>query len=135
RWWGLLIGVFGGTNVNSYLMRLAGDEGVQDLISDTTSLENDKDALTLNVSYRLNLRGPSVAVQTFCSTSLVAVHLACRSLRNGECDMALAGGVRIVVPDHQGYLYEVGGLAPSDGHTRSFDAAANGSVLGHGVAG
>ncbi|MCP4659752.1 MAG: type I polyketide synthase, partial [bacterium] len=96
-------------------------------------LGNDKDSLTTTVSYKLNLRGPSVAVQTFCSTSLVAVHTACRSLRHGECDMALAGGIRIVVPERQGYLYEEGGISPPDGHTRPFDAGANGTLLGQGV--
>src|SRR6202158_3917393 len=96
-------------------------------------LGNDKDSLTTLASYKLNLRGPSVAVHTFCSTSLAAVHMACRSLRGGECDMALAGGVRIVVPDHQGYLYEPGGLAPADRASRSFDAKATGSMLRHGA--
>ncbi len=129
------IGVFAGSNLSTYLLQLYADPEVRRSVNLLQAiLGNDKDSLTTSVSYKLNLRGPSVAVQTFCSTSLVAVHMACQSLRLGESDMALAGGVRIVVPDHQGYLYEVGGLAPSDGHTRSFDAAANGSVLGHGVA-
>jgi len=128
------IGVFAGSNLSTYLLRLYADPAARASVNMLQAiLGNDKDSLTTTVSYKLNLRGPSVAVQTFCSTSLVAVHMACRSLRGGECDMALAGGVRIVVPDHQGYLYEQGGLAPSDGHSRSFDAKANGSVLGHGA--
>ena len=128
------IGVFAGSNLSTYLLRLYADPAARASVNMLQAiLGNDKDSLTTTVSYKLNLRGPSVAVQTFCSTSLVAVHMACRSLRGGECDMALAGGVRIVVPDHQGYLYEHGGLAPSDGHSRSFDAKANGSVLGHGA--
>jgi acyl transferase domain-containing protein len=129
------IGVFAGANLSTYLLRLYADPAVRGAVNMLQAiLGNDKDSLTTTVSYKLNLRGPSVAVQTFCSTSLVAVHMACRSLRAGECDMALAGGVRIAVPDRQGYLYEQGGLAPSDGHSRSFDAAANGSVLGNGAA-
>ena len=128
------IGVFAGSNLSTYLMRLYGDPDVRGSVNMLQAiLGNDKDSLTTTVSYKMNLRGPSVAVQTFCSTSLVAVHMACRSLRHGECDMAVAGGIRVVVPDHQGYLYEPGGIAPSDGHSRSFDARANGSVLGHGV--
>jgi acyl transferase domain-containing protein/acyl carrier protein len=128
------IGVFAGSNLSTYLMRLYGDPDVRGSVNMLQAiLGNDKDSLTTTVSYKMNLRGPSVAVQTFCSTSLVAVHMACQNLRHGECDMAVAGGIRVVVPDHQGYIYEQGGIAPSDGHSRSFDAKANGSILGHGV--
>ncbi|MFP5264070.1 MAG: SDR family oxidoreductase [Blastocatellia bacterium] len=129
-----LIGVFAGSNLSTYLLMLHADPKVRQSVNMLQAiLGNDKDSLTTTVSYKLNLRGPSLAVQTFCSTSLVAVHMACQSLRSGECDMALAGGIRVVVPDRQGYLYELGGLAPSDGHTRSFDAKATGSILGNGV--
>src|SRR5438094_592292 len=69
------------------------------------TLANEKDFLTTRTSYKLNLRGPSVAVQTACSTALVAVHMACLSLLNGDCDLALAGGVSLRVPDREGYLY------------------------------
>src|SRR4029078_7962940 len=124
-----LIGVFGGTNLNTYLLRMAGDPQVQYRISETPILENDKDALTLNASYRLNLRGPSVAVQTFCSTSLVAVHMACQGLLTYECDIALAGGAAISRPTGQGYLYQEGGIVSPDGRVRTFDANANGSVM------
>lgn len=128
------VGVFAGSNLSTYLLQLHADPKVRESVNMLQAiLGNDKDSLTTMVSYKLNLRGPSIAVQTFCSTSLVAVHIACQSLRTGECDMALAGGVRIVVPAQQGYLYERGGIAPSDGHTRSFDAKANGSILGNGV--
>ncbi len=71
-------------------------------------LGNDKDFLATRVSYKLNLRGPSVDVQTACSTSLVAVHLACQALLAGQCDMALAGGVSLTVPQRAGYLYQAG---------------------------
>jgi acyl transferase domain-containing protein/acyl carrier protein len=128
------VGVFAGSNLSTYLLRLYADPDVRRSVNMLQAiLGNDKDSLTSTVSYKLNLRGPSVAVQTFCSTSLVAVHMASQSLRAGECDMAVAGGIRVVVPDHQGYLFEQGGIAPSDGHSRSFDARADGSVLGHGV--
>jgi len=93
----------------------------------------DKDSLTTAVSYKLNLRGPSLAVQTFCSTSLVATHLACQSLRRGECDLALAGGVSVHVPVIEGHLYEEGGQESPDGHCRTFDARAGGSMFGDGV--
>ncbi len=86
------------------------------------------------MSYKLNLRGPSMNLQTACSTSLVAVHEACRSLRDGHCDMALAGGVSVTVPWASGYLYEPMGVRSSDGHCRSFDARAEGMVSGNGVA-
>lgn len=129
-----LIGVFAGANLSTYLLKLYSDSRVKNSINHLQALiGNDKDSLTTTVSYKLNLCGPSIAVQTFCSTSLVAVHMACQSLRQGECDMALAGGIRVVVPDRQGYIYEPGGLWPADGHTRSFDAKANGSPFGNGV--
>ena len=90
------------------------------------SIGNDKDFLATRVSYKLDLRGPSVTVQTACSTSLVAVHLACQSLLAGECDMALAGGVSVQVPQGPGYLYQEGGIVSPDGHCRAFDAGRQG---------
>src|SRR5690606_26446729 len=83
--------------------------------------------------YKLNLTGPSLDVQTACSTSLVAVHLACQGLLSGECDMALAGGVAVKLPQITGYLYEEGGIFSPDGHCRAFDARAQGTVIGNGV--
>jgi len=128
------IGVYAGSNLSTYLLGLHSDPEVRSSVNMLQAiLGNDRDSLTTAVSYKLDLRGPSVAVQTFCSTSLVAVHMAVQSLRAGECDMALAGGIRVVVPTRQGYLYERGGLAPADGHSRPFDARADGSVLGNGV--
>lgn len=93
---------------------------------------NDKDFLATRVSYLLNLRGPSINVQTACSTSLVAVHLAVQSLLNGECEMAMAGGVTIELPEHQGYMYHEGEILSPDGHCRPFDAASQGTVFGSG---
>ncbi|MFI7282045.1 SDR family NAD(P)-dependent oxidoreductase [Micromonospora chersina] len=92
---------------------------------------NSPNYVATNVSYRLDLRGPSMTVHTACSTSLVAFHLACEALRNGECDMALAGGVNIELP-HAGYLGMDGFTSP-DGRCRPFDAGANGTVWGSGV--
>ncbi|HEX3525704.1 MAG TPA: beta-ketoacyl synthase N-terminal-like domain-containing protein [Thermoanaerobaculia bacterium] len=130
-----LIGVYAGVAWNTYLLSnltthpelFAGGGGFQVFIT------NDKDFMPTRVSYKLDLKGPSLIVQTSCSTSLVATHLACLSLLNYECDMALAGGVTVRVPQHQGYLYLDGGLASPDGHCRSFDAAAAGTIFGSGV--
>ena len=94
---------------------------------------NDKDFMVTRVSYLLDLRGPSINIQTACSTSLVAIHAACQSLLNGECDMALAGGVTVELPHRQGYKYEEGEILSPDGHCRAFDAGAQGTVFGSGV--
>ena len=106
-----LIGVFGGTNMSTYLLSLVANSSdiLRSMDGFQLGIGNDKDSLTTTVSYKLNLRGPSFAVQTFCSTSLVATHLACQSLLHGECDIALAGGVSIRVPDRVGYWYQEGG--------------------------
>ncbi|MEL6929617.1 MAG: acyltransferase domain-containing protein, partial [Cyanobacteria bacterium J06600_6] len=92
---------------------------------------SEKDFLTTRVSYKLSLEGPSVNLQTACSTSLVAVHLACQSLLSGECDMALAGGVAISLS--AGYIHQEGGIYSSDGHCRAFDSNAQGTIAGSGV--
>ncbi len=97
------------------------------------TIANDKDYLPTRVAYKLNLRGPAVNVQTACSTSLVATHLACQALLNRDCDMALAGGVTIRLPQKGGYLYQEGGIMSPDGHCRAFDAQAAGTVGGNGV--
>jgi acyl transferase domain-containing protein/thioesterase domain-containing protein len=94
---------------------------------------NDKDFLATRVSYLLNLRGPSINVQTACSTSLVAAHLACQSLLARECDMALAGGVTIELPHRRGYLYREGEVLSPDGHCHAFDHRGQGTVFGSGA--
>lgn len=94
---------------------------------------NDKDFLATRASYCFDLKGPSINVQTACSTSLVAIHNAAQSLINGECDMALAGGVTIELPHHQGYLYKESEILSADGHCRPFDVSAGGTVFGSGV--
>ncbi|SER40824.1 type I polyketide synthase [Actinokineospora terrae] len=131
------VGVFAGSSLSTYLVNNitpgAGGPFVEaDLAQFQAKLGNDRNYLPTRVSYKLDLRGPSVAVQTACSTSLVAVHLACQSLRSGESDMALAGGVSVIVPQHGGYLYEEGMVRSRDGHCRAFDARADGTLFGNG---
>ena len=94
---------------------------------------NDKDYLTTRTSYKLNLTGSSVNVQTACSTSLVTVHLACQSLINSECDLALAGGVSVHSPQKMGYLHQEGMILSADGHCRAFDRDASGTIFGSGA--
>jgi len=128
-----VIGVYAGVGMDTYLLNNLYPN--RDALTDTYSLMicNEKDFLSTHVSYKLNLRGPSIDVQTACSTSLVAVHLACQSLLDGECDMALAGGVSITLPQKAGYLYQEGMIHSPDGHCRAFDAKAKGTVGGNGV--
>jgi len=132
-----LIGVYAGASMSTYLLNLYSNRNLhQTLVSHDfyqTLINNDKDFLPTRVSYKLNLKGPSVTVQTACSTSLVAVHLACQSLLNYQCDIALAGGVSIGVPNKAGHFYQEGGIFSPDGHCRSFDAKAQGFVVGNGV--
>lgn len=128
------IGVYAGASMNTYLLSLYSNRDLMESFGPLQLLiASDKDFLATRVSYKLNLTGPSITIQTACSTSLVAVHLACQSLLNGECDMALAGGVSIRVPQKSGYLYQGGGIVSPDGHCRAFDAKANGTVGGDGV--
>lgn len=130
-----LIGIYAGAGINSYLLRnLSSDRDLFDSMSAfQTSIHNKNDHLTTRVAYLLNLRGPSVTVQTACSTSLVAVCLASQSLLNYQCDMALAGGVCITLPQQSGYLYQEGGIGSPDGHCRAFDAKAAGTMDGNGA--
>ncbi|SDI33741.1 Acyl transferase domain-containing protein [Actinokineospora alba] len=128
------VGVFGGANLSTYLMRMPERLADGEFSTYEVIMGNDKDALTLTVSYLLDLYGPSVAVQTFCSTSLVATHMAIQALRNGECEMAMAGGVSVRVPDKIGHEFAAGGMESPDGHVRTFDAQARGSMFGDGAA-
>ncbi|AUX48982.1 polyketide synthase [Sorangium cellulosum] len=126
------IGVFAGAGMNTYLLEhqralpteLDSAEGLELLIA------SEKDYLATRVSYKLDLKGPSLTVQTACSTGLVAVHQACQSLRALECDMAIAGAVSVMFPERRGYLYETGGPCSPDGRCRPFDARAAGTVFG-----
>jgi len=130
------VGVFAGSGgiVSSQLLSCTGHYA--DVVGKTGGnwhVGNDKDFAPTRLSYKLNLRGPSVAVQTACSTSLVAVHMACQSIRSGECDMALAGAVSVRTPHVAGYMYESGNILSADGQVRAFDADARGVVFGSGV--
>ncbi|HYM62411.1 MAG TPA: type I polyketide synthase [Thermoanaerobaculia bacterium] len=129
------IGVFAGSILSIYLVRNLWPN--RDIVaaagSFQTAVGNDTTFLATSTSYQLDLRGPSVSVGTACSTSLVAVHLACQSLLAYESDMALAGGVSVHLPLVGGYRYEDGGVLSPDGHCRPFDAAAQGTVSSDGV--
>ncbi|MET8046927.1 amino acid adenylation domain-containing protein [Streptosporangium sp. NPDC005286] len=129
------IGVFAGSGRSTYLTDnlLTAPEVVRAVGEYQLTLGNDKDFLPTRVSYKLNLRGPSVNVNTACSTSLVAVHLAGMSLLSGECDLALAGGASVAAAQRRGYLYQVGGIGSPDGHCRPFDADAQGTIGSSGV--
>jgi polyketide synthase PksJ len=125
-----LIGVFAGGSINLYwgiLSLLSGQSGIE-----TLHLTN-KDFMSTQVSYKLNLRGESSSVQTACSTSLTAIHHGIRSLHAGDCHIALAGGVYIKMPQRSGYKYQEGMIKSPDGHCRTFDAKAGGFVGGCGV--
>ncbi|MEM9566770.1 MAG: beta-ketoacyl synthase N-terminal-like domain-containing protein, partial [Cyanobacteria bacterium P01_E01_bin.34] len=134
------IGLFAGVSASSYTLnnlylnptfiQSVGD--IQTGIR-LAGLGSDKDFLTTRVSYKLNLTGPSVDVQSACSTSLVAIHLACQSLLSFQSDMVLAGGASIQVPQQAGYLHQDGGVLSPDGHCRAFDARARGTIPGSGV--
>ncbi|WP_330451541.1 MULTISPECIES: non-ribosomal peptide synthetase/type I polyketide synthase [unclassified Streptomyces] len=127
-------GVYAGVGESSYLHHnLLANEGLVERIGAFQSaLGNDKDFMPTRVSYKLDLRGPSVSVQTGCSTSLVAVHLASQALINGECDVALAGGATVNALQQQGYRYEEGGVLSPDGHCRAFADDAGGAVPASG---
>ncbi|MEH1860178.1 MAG: SDR family NAD(P)-dependent oxidoreductase [Nostoc sp.] len=129
------IGLFAGVAASSYL--LANLYPNRDFMESVDSFQlligNDKDFLPTQVSYKLNLKGPSINIQTACSTSLVAVHLACQSLLNGESDMALAGGISIGVPQISGYQYQESGIHSPDGHCRAFDTKAKGTNSSSGL--
>jgi acyl transferase domain-containing protein/acyl carrier protein len=125
------IGVFAGAAMNTYFMQSGlNRKFIEDYIP--TLIANDKDFLSTRISYKLNLKGPSITIQTACSTSLVAVHLARQSLLTEETDMALAGAISVRVPHKVGYFYDGGGVVSPDGHVRAFDAKANGTVFGSG---
>ena len=126
------VGVFAGSSLNTYaLFTGVAKEFHNDFVS--MLIGNDKDFLATRIAYKLNLQGPAISVQTACSTSLVAVHLACQSLLLGECEMALAGGVAVKVPQKSGYWWREGGMFSADGHCRAFDVNATGTVFGSGA--
>ena len=135
------IGVYGGQSFSTYLLanlctNRERNEGLLNYNSPgsyQTLLGNDKDFLATRVSYKLNLRGPSMTLGTACSGSLVAICQACQSLVCQQCDMALAGGVAVILPHKSGYIAYEGTMLTPDGHCRAFDAQAQGTVFGSGV--
>lgn len=128
------VSVYAGAALNSYLINLYTHPSLRSAVDRVQAVvSNVMGLMPTRVSYKLNLTGPSCGVQTGCSTSLVAVHLACQSLLNRESDLALAGGVSIDASEQQGYVYQNDGLLSPDGVCRAFDAAAAGTVFGNGV--
>lgn len=128
------IGVYAGVGISAYLLQNLATADGGDLASAYQLITgNDKDFFANRLSYKLGLRGPSITVQSACSTSLVAVHMACQSLLTYQCDMALAGGASVGVPQHRGYVYQEGMILSRDGHCRAFDRHAAGTVPGEGV--
>jgi len=135
------IGVFAGSSMNTYLLNnVCGQrKTIEEFTSNyqvgcyTTLVGSAPDFLANRVSYKLDLKGPGLTVQTACSTSLVAVVQACQSLLLYQSDMALAGGVSITFPQKRGYLHQEGGMVSADGHCRTFDAQASGTIFGSGV--
>ncbi|MCP4990324.1 MAG: SDR family NAD(P)-dependent oxidoreductase [Colwellia sp.] len=129
------IGVYGGVGINFYLLNNIFSN--QNLIKSFDGIQlriaNDKDFLCTRVCYLLNLKGPGLNINTACSTSLVAVQLALQGLLNFQCDIALAGGSTIMLPQPSGYLYREGGILSPDGHCRAFDRKARGTIGGSGV--
>ncbi len=135
------VGVYGTSSASGYLLHnlmshldpnvVIGQGATFEMIN--LSLQNDKDHLATRAAHQFNLRGPALSVQTACSSALVAVHLACQSILNGECDMALAGAASIRVPHHVGYWHEPGSMVSASGHCRPFDVRADGTIFGSGV--
>jgi acyl transferase domain-containing protein/acyl-CoA synthetase (AMP-forming)/AMP-acid ligase II/NAD(P)-dependent dehydrogenase (short-subunit alcohol dehydrogenase family)/phospholipid N-methyltransferase/aryl carrier-like protein len=140
------VGLYAGTAMNTYLLnnvlahraRLDPHDDLRTVTLDSMGgfqlmVANDKDYLTTRISYKLNLRGPSINVQTACSTGLVVIHQAVQSLLAGECDMAIAGTASVQSPQPVGHLYQDGMIVSPDGHCRAFDAEARGTIFGSGV--
>jgi len=130
------IAVFAGCSNNAYVFEnlIKNPKMIEAVGYTAAALGNHTDFLATRASYKLDLRGPSVTLQTACSTSLVATHLACQSLLSGESDVALAGGVCVTVLKKQGYTYVEGGTNTDDGHVRAFDAGGDGMLGGNAVA-
>lgn len=130
------IGVYAGSSISAYLLfnLLPGLQSGAEPATLLAMTGNDKDYLASHLAFLLGLRGPTVGVQTACSSSLAAVHLACQALRAGDCALALAGGVSVRVPQHAGYLHVEGSILSPSGACRSFDARADGTVFASGCA-
>ncbi|MES2278519.1 MAG: amino acid adenylation domain-containing protein [Bacteroidota bacterium] len=130
-----MVGVYAGSNNNTYYLNnvLTNPAQVDQVGAFNVMTLNEKDYVATRTAYELNLKGPAVSVYSACSTSLLAIAQAVDSLRSGQCDMALAGGVTITTPVKSGHLYQEGAMLSADGHTRTFDAAATGTVFSDGA--
>lgn len=127
-------GVFASVGMNNYKESLLKNSDSNTLARSYQIMTgNEKDFIATRTAYKLGLKGPSMTVQTACSSSMVAVSLACDSIKKGECDMAIAGGVSVKLPQERGYLYEEGMILSPDGYCRAFDSKAKGTVGGNGV--
>ncbi len=133
---GGLVGIFAGSGYKNYLLHhIIPNHSITDMMSEfQLSLSHEQDALATQIAYRLNLKGPSITVQSFCSTSLAAVHMASQSLLTYDCDIALAGAVALNALQVKGYFYEEGTIVSPDGHCYPFDARAHGSVMSNAAA-
>ncbi|HEV3040683.1 MAG TPA: amino acid adenylation domain-containing protein, partial [Candidatus Angelobacter sp.] len=128
------IGVYAGSGPQTYLLNLVNDaNSLYTKDAGPVLFANGADFIATRASYKLDLTGPSLTVQTACSTSLTAVHMACQALLNHECDMAMAGGITVRTPQRIGEVYQEGGILSPDGHCRAFDARARGTVRGNGI--
>lgn len=132
----LTVGVYAGTHNNSYYQELVRPhaEATARIGTFATMTANEKDYVATRIAHRLDLKGPALSIHTACSTSLVAIGTAVHHLRLGLCDLAIAGGASLTVPQESGHHYAEGGMLSSDGHTRSFDAEATGTVFSDGAA-
>lgn len=129
------VGVYAGATFNTYFLHALNPRpDLCELVGhEMVMLGNEKDYLATRVAYKLNLKGPAISLNTACSSSLVAVCQAAQALLTYQCDIALAGGVSVRVPQHSGYFHQDGNIGSPDGHTRTFDAAAQGTVFSNGV--
>lgn len=130
----VVTGVYACSSFSSYLIHNICDNELswKDIENVSAILGNDKDFMATRLNYALNLNGPGVMIQSGCSSSLVALHYACQDILNGVCEMALVGGMSVVVPQKKGYIYAEGGIRSKDGHCKAFDQNASGIVTGSG---
>jgi amino acid adenylation domain-containing protein len=131
-----VVGVYAGTHNNTYYLNavLAHPEAIARVGAFTTMVASEKDYVATRIANKLDLTGPALSIHTACSTSLVAIATAVQQLRAGQCDVALAGGASVSVPQETGHVYQEGGMLSRDGHTRTFDAEATGTLFSDGAA-
>jgi len=131
-----VVGVYAGTHNNSYYLNavLRHPEAIGRVGGFTTMVASEKDYVATRIANKLDLTGPALSIHTACSTSLVAIATAVQQLRAGSCDVALAGGAALSIPQQTGHVYQEGGMLSRDGHTRTFDAKASGTLFSDGAA-